>query len=241
MRCAAPRRPKPATNREPNLRPSAAACHIAASLCNFDRSMVTTYCSQRFFSNCASRLGVCRIIVGFLLALTLAMPARALTFARGGKAAATIVVAAGATASEQMAANEVADYLRRISGADFHVLTEDQAPAKGSRVFVGPTAFARRNGLTADKLGPEEWVIRTVGSDLMIIGGQPRGTIYGGVPLPGGRAGSALVESVGGERAAAQDRCRSAPSTCRASRPSTTATSTCSTGMTAAVSPRATG
>ena len=141
--------------------------------------MVIAYCSRRFLSNCASRLGICRIIIGLTIGLTLAVPARALTLARGGKAAATIVLAAGATASEQMAANEVADYLRRISGADFRVLPEDQAPAKGSRVFVGPTAFARRKGLTADKLGPEEWVIRTVGSDLVIIGGQPRGTIYG--------------------------------------------------------------
>ena len=118
-------------------------------------------------------------MIGLAVALTLAVPARALTLVRGGKAAATIVVAAGATASERMAANEIADYLRRISGADFHVLPEDQAPAKGSRVFVGPTAFARRKGLAADKLGPEEWVVRTVGSDLVIVGGQPRGTIYG--------------------------------------------------------------
>ena len=82
-------------------------------------------------------------MIGLAVALTLAVPARALTLAKGGKATATIVFAAGATASEQMAANEVADYLRRISGADFRVLPEDQAPADGSRVFVGPTAFAR--------------------------------------------------------------------------------------------------
>ena len=118
-------------------------------------------------------------MIGLAVALTLAVPAQALILARGGKAAATIVVAAGATASEQMAANEVADYLRRISGTEFHVLPEDQAPAKGSRVFVGPTVFARRQGLAADKLGSEEWVVRTVGSDLVIVGGQPRGTIYG--------------------------------------------------------------
>jgi hypothetical protein len=78
-----------------------------------------------------------------------------------------------------MAANEVAEYLRRVSGADFRVLPEDRALANGSRIFVGSTAFAGTNGLTADKLGPEEWIIRTIGSNLVIIGGQPRGTIYG--------------------------------------------------------------
>jgi hypothetical protein len=118
-------------------------------------------------------------MVGLAATLALAVTAKALTLAQGGKAAATIVFAAGATASEQMAANEVVDYLRQISGAQFRVRPEDKAPADGSRVFVGPTVFAGSKGLTPDKLGPEEWVIRTVGSDLVIIGGQPRGTIYG--------------------------------------------------------------
>ena len=120
-----------------------------------------------------------RMAIGLGAVLTLAVPAKALTLAQEGKATASIVVAAGATASEQTAAHEVADYLRRISGAVFRVLPEDQASAQGSRVFVGRTAFAARNGLTVDKLGPEEWVIRTVGGNLVIIGGEPRGTIYG--------------------------------------------------------------
>jgi hypothetical protein len=116
---------------------------------------------------------------GFAVALALAAPAKALTLAAGGQARATIILAAGATAPERTAAKEVADYLCQISGADFRVLPEDQAPAQGSRVFIGPTAFARNQGFAADKLGPEEWVIQTVANDLVITGGRPRGTIYG--------------------------------------------------------------
>ena len=119
------------------------------------------------------------IMMSLAATLALAVPVRAITLARGGKAAAVIVFAAGATASERLAANEVAEYLRQISGAELPVRPEDQAPADGVRVFVGPTVFARSKGLTPDKFGPEEWVIRTVGNDLVIIGGQPRGTIYG--------------------------------------------------------------
>ena len=122
------------------------------------------------------RIGV---LIVCAVALALGVPAQALTLATGGQARATIVVATGATAAEKTAANEVADYLRQISGADFRVLPEDQAPAQGSRVFVGPTALARSRGLAIDKLGPEEWVIQTVGNDLVIAGGRPRGTIYG--------------------------------------------------------------
>jgi hypothetical protein len=119
------------------------------------------------------------ILMGLAVAVTFAVPAVALTLAEAGKPTATIVLALKATAAEQMAANEVAGYLCQITGAAFPVQPEDKLPAEGSRVFVGPTAFAKSQGLTADKLGPEEWIIRTVGRDLVIIGGQPRGTIYG--------------------------------------------------------------
>ena len=119
------------------------------------------------------------IVMGLWVALKLAAATSALTLAESGRATATILIAAGATTSEQMAAQEVAEHLRQITGGTFRVQPEEPTPAEGSRVFVGPTAFARRQGLTADKLGPEEWIIRTVGRDLVIIGGQPRGTIYG--------------------------------------------------------------
>lgn len=116
-------------------------------------------------------------LIGFVVGLTTS--AQALTLAEDGKPAATIVLATGAIPSEQTAAQELADYLRQISGAAFPVVTEDHAPAQGSRLLVGPTTFARSQGLTPAKLGPEEWSIRTVGDDLIILGGRPRGTLYG--------------------------------------------------------------
>jgi hypothetical protein len=119
-----------------------------------------------------------RLAIVIVVALVLVVPARGLTLVRDGKAAAPIVCASGATAAERMAADEVAQYLQRISGAEFRVHSEDRPPAKGSRVLVGPTAVAQNQGLAVDELGPEEWVIRTVGNDLVIVGGRPRGTIY---------------------------------------------------------------
>jgi len=111
--------------------------------------------------------------------LLAALPAAALTLAQDGKAMATIVVATDASTAEKTAAAEVAHYLGQIGGATFAVRPEERAPANGSRIFVGPTAFAKGKGLTSDKLASEEWIIRTIGNDLVIIGGEPRGTIYG--------------------------------------------------------------
>ncbi|MGQ9732879.1 MAG: DUF4838 domain-containing protein, partial [Candidatus Zipacnadales bacterium] len=45
-------------------------------------------------------------------------------------------------------------------------------------IYVGPTTFAAEKGLTANNLGTEEWAIKTVGNNLILVGGRPRGTLY---------------------------------------------------------------
>ena len=120
-----------------------------------------------------------RLLVTLVAAVAFAAPAGTITLADRGRAVATIVLARDATAAEQKGAQELAEYFRRISGAAFSVHSEDHATAAGSHVFVGDTAFARGQGLAAEKLEAEEWLIQTHGKDLVIMGGRPRGTIYG--------------------------------------------------------------
>jgi len=91
---------------------------------------------------------------------------------------ATVVVATEATEAEQTAAQEVADYLHRATGAQVAMASEKTAPQGGNRVFVGPTAAAAKLGLDPARLGPEEWIARTAGRDLYLVGGRPRGTLY---------------------------------------------------------------
>ena len=50
------------------------------------------------------------------------------------------------------------------------VRLEDQAPPAGSRVWVGPTAFARGQGITPEMLGPEEARRLTAGIPVASIG-----------------------------------------------------------------------
>lgn len=116
------------------------------------------------------------VIVGLLMAV--ALPGMALTLADNGRALATVVTPAVSNKATQTAAAEIANYLQEMTGATFRVRTEDKAPANGTRLFVGATAFAASKGLVPAKLAAEEWLIRTVGNDLVIIGGEPRGTIY---------------------------------------------------------------
>ncbi len=90
---------------------------------------------------------------------------------------ATVVLADGATVAEQTAARETADYLAKVTGAKVGMVGEGKMP-RANRIFVGPTAAAGRLGIDATALGPEEWIVRTAGSDLYLVGGRPRGTLY---------------------------------------------------------------
>lgn len=102
----------------------------------------------------------------------------AVTIANEGRAKMEIAVAADATSSERTAVAELSAYLARMTGDSFRVVTESEASGAAPRIYVGPTAFARRAGLVASEFGTEEWVIRTAGGNLILMGGRPRGTLY---------------------------------------------------------------
>lgn len=104
--------------------------------------------------------------------------ASAFTIARRGQPLVDIVLAPDAILPEQTAAQELADYLGKIVGAPFEIVKPGGRPKKPAHIFVGPTRAALRLGLTPEKLGPEEWILRPAGRDLIVTGGRPRGTLY---------------------------------------------------------------
>ena len=101
----------------------------------------------------------------------------AVTVAEDGKAHGVIVVASDASLSVKHAADELARFLHRITGGDFE--RTSAAREAGSNLFVGPAAAKRADtDFTTEGLGEEGVVIRTVGDDLILAGGEPRGTLY---------------------------------------------------------------
>ena len=99
------------------------------------------------------------------------------TLAIDGKPQMTIVLAKDAIPSERTAAEELAGYLGKITGGTFAVV-EESAAVSGPCLYVGPTAFARKQALDPSAWGPERWALRSVGADLVLVGGRPRGTLY---------------------------------------------------------------
>jgi len=104
----------------------------------------------------------------------------AITIAAGGKSDYVIVVGADASPSERRAARELQMFLAQIGGAELPIIGDDAAPVE-HEIIVGDNAHLKALRLDLDlaALGDEGYVIRTVGSRLVIAGGPRRGTMYG--------------------------------------------------------------
>lgn len=114
--------------------------------------------------------------VGLILAVCNSL-VLAVTISKDGRAQAVIVVAPDASEPEQYAAKELAQFLGQITGGEFKTLTQEDKQA--SCLFVGPAAAKWADEkFSTDGLGAEGIVLRTVGDDLILAGGRPRGTLY---------------------------------------------------------------
>ena len=118
-----------------------------------------------------------RIAVTGLLVLGCFEPCQATKIARDGQAEAVIVVAEGASEPVRHAATELARFLKQITGADFEIVSSIDTAKH--RILVGPEAVRMiRPGFSTKGLGREGIVIRSLGKDLILAGGEPRGTLY---------------------------------------------------------------
>jgi len=108
---------------------------------------------------------------------TLSAKGQTITIAQNGTAKAVIVVAADASEPENHAASELADFLRQIAGVEFEI---SHTPAENkSCLLVGPGAAKLAvPDFSTDGLGADGIIIRTSGDDLILAGGNPRGTLY---------------------------------------------------------------
>jgi len=99
-----------------------------------------------------------------------------LILAEGGRTSYSIITPDDAVELEKTAATDLKKYLRQVTGAEFPI----DKPCAGPKIIVGPSVTAKEltQKVDWDALGTDGIVIRTVGKDLVLAGGRPRGTIY---------------------------------------------------------------
>ena len=123
----------------------------------------------------AARMGTALLAIALLAGAATAD--EAMTLADKGVARAVVVVADDAMEPEKYAATELVAFLKQVTGAAFKVASK--APKDTPRLLVGPGAARQADAtFSVEGLGEEGIVLRTVGSDLILAGGRPRGTLY---------------------------------------------------------------
>lgn len=126
------------------------------------------------------------VVILVTLFSSVACNAQGMKLAHESQSAYVIVRPANATEPERFAAEELAHFLERVTLAKFIIVDEtkalntdqDKKQNKRHHIFVGATDYAADHDIDIASLKEEQWVIRTIGSDLVLLGGGRRGTMY---------------------------------------------------------------
>lgn len=91
----------------------------------------------------------------------------------------SIYISENAIPAEKYAARELQKTLKEMSGCELPIIHSNQASHK--TIFIGFEDIPKSvlSDLETSEFGNEEFIIRTVGENLFIAGGKPRGTLYG--------------------------------------------------------------
>ena len=109
-----------------------------------------------------------------LLVLAAVLPPAAgaqVTVVVDGEPRAVVVTAEAPTRTAAYAVEELVEHVRLATGVTLEVVPESEAPAHvNTRIYVGETAAALREGIDTARLPRETFVMRSVGNDLYILG-----------------------------------------------------------------------
>ena len=97
------------------------------------------------------------------------------TLVTNGQDAAVVVTAEAPSRTAVYAAEELVRHIETATGLSLPVVTEGAVPeVAASRLFIGDTQAARALGIDPGTLGPDEFLLRTEGDDLYILGKELR-------------------------------------------------------------------
>ncbi|HEY8458271.1 MAG TPA: DUF4838 domain-containing protein [Actinopolymorphaceae bacterium] len=123
---------------------------------------------------------------GATLATAATRPAEAspngwIRLANNGRTSYRVFVGTGEDVVVRQAAKELAQYLHRITGAKFRVVSGQHLPAGRLLVVGRKNALARKLERTIDydALSDDGFALRTLGHNVLIAGASSRGTLYG--------------------------------------------------------------
>lgn len=120
------------------------------------------------------------VVLATVLAVLSASATPNVSLVRQGEANAVVVVAADPTPIARYAADELIAHIEKATGVRLEVLSEPEVPMDiHTRVYVGETEEALREGIDPARLPRETFVLRSMGNDLFIVGREDDGDPFG--------------------------------------------------------------
>ena len=95
-----------------------------------------------------------------------------------GQAISRIVIPLNPTEVERHSSSVLKNYLKKITGADFEIVTDD-SPAKSNDINIGKVDRPEISEIEFPELEEDGYVIQTKNGRLTIAGGSEKGTMYG--------------------------------------------------------------
>ncbi|HET6325697.1 MAG TPA: DUF4838 domain-containing protein [Planctomycetaceae bacterium] len=121
------------------------------------------------------------VLCAYLLAVDVDRSRADVCLVRDGKVRAVVVTAVKPSPVAAYAVEELVTHVQKATGQRLPVAVETAVPAGyESRLFVGVSDAARKQGIDPDKLEVEDYVLRTGGNDLYIVGKELRAEQYHG-------------------------------------------------------------
>jgi hypothetical protein len=104
-----------------------------------------------------------------------------ITLVDRGTASSVIVLGQAASPSEKRGAQELQTHLRLISGATIPIVSDRQELPPQAAILVGRSRHTEALAVHPDleTLGPEGFILKTLGNRLVVASGPVRGTMYG--------------------------------------------------------------
>lgn len=118
-------------------------------------------------------------VASTLLVFAISLPAKAgsITLTRNGQPNATIVVQADAPEPVKTAAEDLRDYIHKISGVELPLKTDGVATT-GVNLHIGKTASTTPQDLPSPSLNPEAYAITVRNGDVYFAGNHPTPTAF---------------------------------------------------------------
>ena len=124
--------------------------------------------------------GIVVLCMTVCLSLAQTAASQELVLVDDGESTYHIVVAVDASMQDYYAAQQLQQYVEEMSGVKLRIVGDDN-PLSETEIIVGFNRHGDQLGLNLEKdsFGPEEFLIKTAGQSLVIVGGSPRGVLYG--------------------------------------------------------------